>query len=86
MRLASPNIVSDEARIGFNGVREGYCFCGEACAKTSAPKCFFGFSHIYFSKRGGFRAGSRGGISSSTPPKGLNISWIAVPRFCDGIS
>ena len=33
------------------------------------------------SNRGGSRIGSLGGISNSTSPKGLNNSWIAVPRF-----
>ncbi len=32
------------------------------------------------SKRGGSRMGSRCGTSNSTPPKGLNNSWIAVPK------
>ena len=31
------------------------------------------------------RGGSRGGISSSTPPKGLKRSCIAVPMFLEGI-
>jgi hypothetical protein len=44
--LASPNIVSDEAGVGFNGVCEGYSLCGEACAKASAPERLLWFSHI----------------------------------------
>ncbi len=35
-------------------------------------------------KRGGSRMGSLGGISSSTPPNGLNSSCIAVPSFLVG--
>ena len=38
--LAPPNIVSDEPGVGFNGVRKGDCFCGEARAETSAPQRF----------------------------------------------
>ena len=34
-----------------------------------------------WSNCGGSRTGSLGGISSSTPPNGLNSSCIAVPRF-----
>ena len=48
MRLASPDIVSDEARIGFNGVCEGYCLCGEARAETSAPEILLWCLHTFF--------------------------------------
>lgn len=37
-----------------------------------------------WSNCGGSRTGSLGGISSSTPPNGLNSSCIAVPRFLVG--
>lgn len=47
MRLTPPNIVSDEAGVCFNRVREGYCLCGEARAETSTPEGLSRFSHTY---------------------------------------
>ena len=45
MRLATPDVVSDQARVRLNGLRKGDGFGSEAGAKSAAPEGFLWCFH-----------------------------------------